>query len=901
MINTGNQVTCIKTGEALADGIAASLSSVAEYIREKFGEELKRKGSTYPAFIQCFRPEAVPKHTLDHEFVSILYSIASDSSENSKDTARKIGELLAYSRKATFPSAKGISGIKAVSKFLLFNLWCDGLILIPTTLTNFQTRVFRDFIDERETEVARFFRQYLDGVSHRPEGAPPLPKSGAWLLGHHSPRLIWATDWHKVGDVRIEEMIELNTARNRAVLKNGDNGVFSRSPFPCSLMLAELHLCYPERVPFDERHLEAFAYFCGSPFVQAEFTFAEIMENGLEAVIAQREEERREKERKSQREYNKRYPNRRYPRKPGAKMAQRRHKMAQRRHKTAQRRQTSSKKEELIATLNSLTRGPCEQAIEEYYCSISHLLSRDPDWLKHQSPYPGRERAIDLPALSSVWRNLYHSWLKWRKGVKGYETEDGPRGSLNYFFDYLFLYLPWWLEINPSSNIEFPSKPKDLTRFLFVSRMGDGEESLVAPKTFLELLETRVTKKNARYTIISHVIQFFDYIADACADDFELWGDAKNPFRKLLDLPRVSGRQKSSKTPFPAVTYPYLVRYVYAIEAFGLFLQEQAIFEDRYQRAREYRVETFDSQECGFVPVVFFRRKAYPILVVKNIYAFAARKMTVEFPVFPPETESSVDGIVHPLRRDDGTIKTEAKTIVRKIPILSAVRMFAGAIELGLRFQSIQWLDLLKWDRLNAAVDPKAYYFMLHVNTDKVKEGFDVPMVHRVRAAFLREQQYQLARSDRELSPVLYEGRQHSRFDPIVPLFRGRDEKPISDTKYQLGWVTFLVGFEEFFNGTNPDKAINLIKEEASSSGRKKISTTVTPHACRNTFIGEKRQDLDIEEVRAAVGHGSDIVTAYYHLPDMDRLICKLKRADEKLFAEELEEAGEGIESLRTL
>lgn len=550
------------------------------------------------------------------------------------------------------------------------------------------------------------------------------------------------------------------------------------------------------------------------------------------------------------------------------------------------------------------------------------------DWLTNPKPYPGRKH-INVKALGRNWMPAMQGYLTNRIS-KGLETDKETRSSMHLLCDYLFLYLPWWTELHPGSDVRVPSSPREFKRILYVSRTDVATEQIEAlsgplPMTLLEALQLRRLTPDTFNSVIVHVERFFQYLATAFEDVPSIAGkNLSNPIRLYFDKQKSSKRTKTNKVPFDEHVYPHLLHYAQAVEAFGEYLQQRA-YEDNALAHLSQRPLSFDCGEWGYIPFVRYRGAIYPVRHIPAVIHLPKRR----FQTNPQGT----GGIYVGGRRIN---RGSSKTMLRRVPHLAILRMLMGLIETGLRGQGLQWLDRKKWDALNShpraigelyTSQPAEMFTKMYVNTDKSKDHPWTTWVSwRVRRSLLAEQYFQESIVDSRLDDSCwYEGREHSRFEPVVPLFRSNQKPaPYSDAAYQRYWKDLLVGFQEYYNSrveysasfpkgrpvelTSPiELFLKVVSFEADG---RTVSiedgedgeycpvawiTVSSPHACRATYATLRDGDLEVEEIADQIGHDSTISTTHYQVASERRLRAKLERSERAIMHYDVEGQSEAF------
>ncbi|SFD62366.1 site-specific integrase [Paracidovorax konjaci] len=554
-----------------------------------------------------------------------------------------------------------------------------------------------------------------------------------------------------------------------------------------------------------------------------------------------------------------------------------------------------------LMLLHSIARSDEPTSPEDYFAELgggSNVKGFRPDlWIEEPVNYPGRE-SIDILSIGARWFTAFKAFLAKRR--IDYETEKQVRGALHLLADYILLYLPWWLELHPDSNLKFPESPKDFLRYFYVDRTrfhSEDEKTLGAlPKTLYELLPFRRPTPGSRNVSRLVWAQFFNIIATYFEDDenFVKRG-MQNPIRIDFDNELAGRAGKTDKIPFAEDVYPFLVQYGQAVEAFGEFLQQEAYFRDRFKKIAFGVAGGYCTAEWGYVPIFWYRSRIHRVEWIPNIYLVSKRTLQ--------SNSGSAAGIyVSGQRINVG----RNRNFNVNFPHLTTVRLLLSLAETGLRGQSLQWLDRRTFDQFAPKIESLAIlhgnpdrqnYHSLYINTDKTHEEWRNLISWRVRRSLLAEARFQESLVDQygEVE-VDYEDRAHSRFAPVLPIFRSdRSSKPISDSSYSSRWVDYLYGFQKFYNSkegvdrSGSQDALVLLKERDEWEEGDAISDIFlaihTPHSCRATYATLKDGELEISEIAEQLGHSNTVVTSVYQVPQLKRLQAKLKSIDEKMLS----------------
>ena len=556
-----------------------------------------------------------------------------------------------------------------------------------------------------------------------------------------------------------------------------------------------------------------------------------------------------------------------------------------------------------VQSLLDIAEADKPDAPEAYFAALtggSNTKGFRPElWIDTPVNYPGR-RNIDVGQLGEKWFIAFRAFLAHRQ--RDYETDKQVRSTLHVFADYLFLYLPWWMQKHPETSISFPSAPKAFLRYFFVDRTRfhtDEEQALGAlPKTFNDLLHLRRPTPDPRNTTRIILQKFFNFVTTYFEEnaDFVTPG-MQNPVRSDFDNEvSTSRRGKTNKVPFAEDVFPFLIHYGQAVEAFGEFLQQQAYERNIFRELPNGPAKDgYDTASWGYVPIFRYRGRLYRVTWLPGIYLVAKRTLKGN-----PEDSAGI--YVNGVKVNTG----KHRNVTVGFPHLATVRLLMAMTETGLRGQSIQWLDRRTFDSLGAPIDSLSNlygnplgqtYGSLYINTDKAHEPWNNLVSWRVRRSMLSERHFQDSVVDSYTArEVRYEDRDNTRFLPVLPLFRSdRGAKPVSDSNYTQRWVEFLYGFQSFYNirdgvdrSNDIDALVLLIEREGGENGGSysdRYTAIHTPHACRATYATLRDGDLEVSEIADQLGHSNTTVTNHYQVPQMKPLVAKLKDIDDRMLS----------------
>ncbi|MDP2030559.1 MAG: hypothetical protein Q8K12_13050 [Thiobacillus sp.] len=837
MINTTERIIILAKGN-LNDLIRQSLDSVYRTLEHKHGrvEEVKKSDKKRP-FMYLFgqhnlRTDAV----FDEEFLQQLLTFSMTVSQN--NGARAFFEFLSDYLNDSYPAASAISSIKQNIKHLLVSLWDRQAILLPTVFGGGSKFIPPPIANELYT----FVMSYASKVAPEGHSESMLLIDTSRRMFSYMPRILWATTWRAVEDVSIFELAELHREQCLFIAGKSTTPFISSRGVPWSLFLSELFREYPGRVSYSDAQLKAYSRWAIG--MSLDYPFSE-----HESVLEERKKARSLRERLKS---------------PKA-----------------------GKAGKAESALSSLCIQPSHEAALRYFAQFVRKTRRGLNWINCEPIYPGREH-VKNSNQTRIWREMFQAFLHHRKTILGYEAEDNVISSLNIFSDYLFLYLPWWKEIYPESNVDLPESPKTFGRYAFINRSAPAPLEKY-PITFPEAVRLRRPSSHSQYQALKHIDLFFKFVEAEFSDDESVAGkDFRNPIISQFDQPRLRKPTKTTKVVFPKNSYGYLIYYGYAVEAFGEFIQQKCL-DKQFSQVELRKLSTtrwFETETYGFVPFVRYRGKLTRLTRIPNVFTWANRQI---------EREGRASEQLF-------------------IPHLTTLRLLISATETGLRLIGLRWLDQRTWDKGNLGSTNSSQFsyapseknvYKLSVSTDKMKDGaWETLIVYRVRSLLLREQEFQMSIDEPDINDSIpYEDREHSRFGQIVPLFRSaKSSHPINESLYHDYWVAFLTGFQEFFqSATGSFVQFVMVKPTCTASGKSgghkeivddkglrncpvSILAINTPHSCRATYATNRNGLLETSDIAELLGHASPDVTTYYQSPRAEDLQKKLADCDRAIF-----------------
>lgn len=833
MINATNEFIILNR-DNLDAKIRSAIMAACNTHKARYGKESElSKGFNRQSFIFFFsRKTLKTKIKFDELFLKEIFAFTAISSRNESCNVfiKNIQKYISTPN----PSAVAIPQLKQGLKQVIFELWKNDVILVPTTF-KFGSH-FR--INNLDNEVFDFIQSYF--FENIQNGS--LTKKGfddARRIQYYMPPILTASSWKKIEDISIYEIADFHRAQLLFLAGKSAIPVLASSP-PFSLFLNELLEKYQDRVSYSKNDLIDFSKWSNGGHYE-EFSFSEFQE-----------EKNKHRPKVKREKINAGEPKR-------AKIS-------------------------YIDKLLDLSKNSSHKAALKYFQDYKDNNRDGINWMESSPSYPGREY-ISKEIISKYWHQSFKLYLSYRTVRKEYESNKEAISAINILADYVFLYIPWWKEINPTSKLSAPISPKYFNRYLFVERIEESEKDDELPLTLKEIIKLRRKTSGSQYNVLQQIGMFFEYIENNLSEHELIAGkNFKSPVRLGYDLPLSSKPSKTTKIVFPKSSYGLLTKYGYAVESFGEFLLERSLAgEHPYVDIRELHSKgNIETERFGYIPYVEFRGKITPIFSIPRIFNWKVRKIN--------------------------TNQREEKYVL--IPHLTRLRALQVAVETGLRMVGIRWLDKRTWDEKNSSEQDISNYthlligdytYSLYVNTDKSKNSaWETVVVFRVRSLLQREQKFQEMFSEDFMNfETIYQNRKKSRFGKILPLFRSEKcHLPITHDEYSEAWTLHLLGFQDFYKratGTFVDfvylKPTSGTREapqvKATNTGALYCPLSMlainTPHSCRASFATNRQGTMEVSEVAQAIGHSSVKTTVYYQKPAQEDLKKKLEASDKEI------------------
>ncbi|TKB46501.1 hypothetical protein FCL40_17785 [Ferrimonas sediminicola] len=445
--------------------------------------------------------------------------------------------------------------------------------------------------------------------------------------------------------------------------------------------------------------------------------------------------------------------------------------------------------------------------------------------------------------LAREFAKYSHLYLKQKLDRK--EVIKTEKRDLKHLQEYLFVDLP--------ADVEVELMPKRLADF--TRKYIEGIEVPSIKERFEN------TGKTVGVSVMRGLDLFFKYLEIKATEEPELHG-FKNCLIRQLDFP-ISERSKgTNKRIFTDTYFPLFHAFLYAMVEFACYLIDQGL--DKGEVAGAGGEDTHNTQEVGFVPVLFIDGKCVPLFEIPT-RLFGTYSTTV------------INGRVV------------------DIPNIHTLVQFCVAIETGLRHIHVRWLDA---DTYDSKVDRKNNSELqpLIVNTDKAKEEPWVPLVsHRVIKQLDRLKRF-METVDVEVKPAWYNRVAKSRFGKIRSLFcPARYDKfydhdgtrvyfddfgPATYNTYKKHFDGLIFFFDLILASKTKLETLNVLPKGCNELPlaeafklRYNYKNEITPHGTRATVVSDKIRYLPESVIMENyTGHDSKAALTHYVVPQQNWL-----------------------------
>ncbi|RFB70835.1 MULTISPECIES: hypothetical protein [unclassified Herbaspirillum] len=494
-----------------------------------------------------------------------------------------------------------------------------------------------------------------------------------------------------------------------------------------------------------------------------------------------------------------------------------------------------------------------------------------PNALEYLTSLPGLE--FDLKANSETWIRIQHTFLRKIR----LESKKQRIAALGYLNIYLFGYLPYWYAENPGVTFEFPSAPDKLLSAVFISDLGlmEGQlRPLPIVEFFDKMAPIRKWEVTTHYAVLKQIEKLFEFIER----HNEALPNSKG-FRQPLfayDYPAQSRSTGTTKRPIPRRIFKFYVSYVEALATLSSVLTQRVVSgvvsNDGLKGfgTSQTTIDCLERQDVlGFVPIVFYQGKMYPLRHIPNIFNIDSKRLK--------------------------------NGHVSKVPHPHAIHQILVSLYTGLRHNHIQWLDNATFDQLVDDEHGSREFAELHVNTDKTKTKPWTPYVNFKVIEVLRQQRDWRALIDERgfESRIYYNNNPESKWGDILPLFSHHlDGRPHSDEMYQTCWMRLLNGLQGelgtvgehgfkltrllpkgvAYNDPDMDKKLHTYGSIQTRICDLSIKSDITPHSARVSVISHSIGILPADLIGRHWTGQTEATVYHYVVPDKEEIFAEQRR-----------------------
>lgn len=389
---------------------------------------------------------------------------------------------------------------------------------------------------------------------------------------------------------------------------------------------------------------------------------------------------------------------------------------------------------------------------------------------------------VDIDRVTT-WVELERSFARQRR----YESARSLN-PLHLFNAYLFCYLPLYSNLVGSDKelAKIPENPADFEATIHWSRLG-SERPAGAALTFCEFLETYygVSEKgrNNIYRIHNLISHFFSFV-EKNSEALEGCNGFLNPAQKG-DVPPVTKRSGTNKTPIPKRFFGLFVAFIYAHLEFVKRINHMALRNEIVVPGLAVGSRSYWNDHNSYIGLKFdeitaaagtvsvdWQGKTYPVSKVPSVFQ-------VQFTHF---------------------VDYEGSQKWARLIFPNRLVMILVALETGLRHMHLRWLGC-DFDRF---AEEGEDITSLWVPTDKVKSGGWKPQVSSRTLdllSYMRDFRGRIVAKGFE-SEVFYQNNPASKFGKLLPLFSwnlktGEPERVTTDDRI---FRKLLLAFQVFLS-----------------------------------------------------------------------------------------------------
>ena len=490
-----------------------------------------------------------------------------------------------------------------------------------------------------------------------------------------------------------------------------------------------------------------------------------------------------------------------------------------------------SSKGRLGAVLENV--GPRDRASKVYEEVVRlHPAVATPERLASVLALPGLN--FNVQENASLWLKLYEIYFEQRRR----ECYRGPIAAIATFNLYLFYYLPYWFNENPSTLLKFPATPNELVGKIFISRLVRVDEPL--PATLMEFFLARRAHSGmgaeSFYAVIKQVEVFFGFLVER-ADELPNCSDFKQPLSRY-DYPAIARSLGTDKSPMPRRLFLPFLNFVECVARYINLINSKILSGDLTAKGL-FRITKFTS----FIDT----------RVVNELFG-------IEMPALEINgTLAKLQFVPLPVSSDWYYMKSGKRLRLLRPHALNQILV---ALYTGLRHNHIQWLDA---DSFATFVnEDDGDYSLLNVNTDKSKKKAWTPHVNMRVIAVLRSQlEWRNLVADAAFGSLhYYNGNERTAYPKFRPLFSysAKTGLPHHDSVYDAAWSALILGFQSLipsfagvgdtsrvlvklkprgvsFNDLNEQEKLSKFENYNGKFCPLATKSNITPHSTRVTVV----------------------------------------------------------------
>lgn len=394
----------------------------------------------------------------DQDFLQIAYKYSNQT--KTPKTEDEISRLFFEYFGSHSLSAMHIGFLRADISVLYMQLWLNGDLVLPISYRVIRNRKYT--IPE-DHELYIFIDSFF-----QPEGNHGLRQHSGDRIFYYASRVLRSTNWRRFQDFKIEDWAQFHVLSKKGE-KDGNYLSFNIPKIPWTGLLNELLVRYPNDIQFNLDDVNAYS----------EWAYTSTQTNDFKAFRASWT--------------------------PNAVKV----KVRAPRKRALRTINAPSADDKYKDSLKAISAELSHDAVLEYI----RVLKPNQKFLSPNNDgvcYVGRE-FVDIKSLSQTWTQLFQQFRQYRLSHLGYESDKGLISSLNLLLDYICLYLPWWKELYPDSDVGIPTCPKEFKRAFYVHRSGEYSIDKM-PLNLVDIIQIKRTTPDTVYSALNQILLFFSYL-----------------------------------------------------------------------------------------------------------------------------------------------------------------------------------------------------------------------------------------------------------------------------------------------------------------------------------------------------------------------------------------------------